>query len=112
MIAVAAWNVSCLNKNQREKKIKECLHMMNLNKNTDEWHTVYHIIQALVNKKIFEYEGIERFIVDYEFIKLDSNNYHLNVISTLSMEDMGVADLERRFLPIFRPIAQTFEIAL
>lgn len=100
MIAIAAWNISCLNENQREQKIKECLHMMNLNENTDEWHTVYRIIQALVNKKIFEYEGIERFIVDYEFIKLDSNNYHLNVISTLSMEDMGAADLERRFFHI------------
>ena len=68
-----------LNENQREKKIKECLDMMNLNENTDEWHTVYRIIQALVNKKLFEYEGIERFILNYEFIKLQFNDYHLNL---------------------------------
>lgn len=80
-LAIAAWNISFSEKNQRKEKIEEFLHALSLNKNSDDWKGTNDILKTLVNKKLENYSFVNRFIVDYEFIRLSSDDCHLNIMS-------------------------------
>jgi hypothetical protein len=82
-LAIAAWNISFSEKNQRKEKIEEFLHAISLNKNSGGWKETKDILQTLINKKLENYRLVNRFIVDYEFIRLSSNDCHLNIMSII-----------------------------
>lgn len=84
IMAVSAWNISFVKEDQRKNKIDECLESMNINKKSDIWDDAQGIFQELINKKLTIYKSINRFIIDFEFIKLNKHDYHLNVVSTIS----------------------------
>jgi hypothetical protein len=82
-IAIAAWNISFYEKEQRKEKIEEFLHAIKLKENSNDWNEARDVLQELINKKLENYSFFDRFIVDYEFFKLSSGDYHLNIISTI-----------------------------
>jgi hypothetical protein len=60
---------------------------MEIEKNSDQWSEIYDLVNALIEKRLTEYASCNRSIFDYEFIQLDKNNFHLNVMSTLIVDE-------------------------
>ncbi len=87
-IAICAWNISLIDEDKRLDKIESLLYeVMEIEKNSDQWSEIYDLVNALIEKRLTEYASCNRSIFDYEFIQLDKNNFHLNVMSTLIVDE-------------------------
>lgn len=86
-LAIAAWNLSLIDKNICLKEIDNILkNVMKIPQNSDQWKKMRSIMQTLVDKKLSDYPEVDRFIIDYDFIQIDKNNFHLNVISSFQCD--------------------------
>jgi len=83
MIAISAWNMSFIDELQRETKINGFIDVMNVSQDSDDGKEIIKLLQMLIDRKLTEYHSIDRFIVDYEFVKISHDDYHLNIISTI-----------------------------
>jgi len=90
-ITIIAWNLSLLDE---ETCNQELLTMSKTNaiKNYDGHKEMVALLKSLINKKNVEYPDINRFIVDYEFIKLNKDDFHLNVVSVIHPEELGIIE--------------------
>ncbi len=83
ILAITAWNISHFDKIKQKNVIDDFLKSMDTNKNSHSHEEIHQIFQTLIDKKLFEYSSIDRLVIDFEFIELGNNNFHLNVVSTL-----------------------------
>ena len=88
-ITCIAWNLATANSAEYAKSLER-----GLNKIDDQLHQedTLKIINALVKKKNRLYPDINRVILDYDLIG-NKNNFHLNVVSTVSKEEVAELNL-------------------
>jgi len=87
LFSISAWNISVLDEDKRSAEIDRFLHdVIKLEKSSDQWGKMRDILQTLIEKRLVEYSSFNRFIIDYEFIQLNSRDFHLNVISSLNLD--------------------------
>ena len=55
-------------------------------KNSSHWKKMVSVLLILISIKLEKYPSIDRPILDYEFIKLNEDEYHLNVISGIAID--------------------------
>ncbi len=84
MLAVVAWNLGLTDK--KEQEIENFLKTMKIKKQSNNWDDLFNILQGLIYKKQAQYASIKRFIVDYQFVKLD-DGFHLNIASLVPPEN-------------------------
>lgn len=83
ILAITAWNISFSEKDKHKEKIDKFLHSIFIAKNSHYWNETSSILQRLINKKLENYNLVDRFIVDYTVIQSSSNDYRLKVVSTI-----------------------------
>lgn len=86
-LAISTWNMSLMDEDKRPDAIDSFVYeVMGIEKNSNESEEMRNIVQALIEKRIMEYPSYNRIIIDYEFIQLNSRDFHLNVISSMSLD--------------------------
>lgn len=85
-LAIAAWNIAIADKNKRFSLIDNLVSdVWEIERNSNHWEKIVSVLLILINKKLQEYPSIDRPILDYDFIKLNSDEYHLNVVSGVAV---------------------------
>lgn len=85
-LAIAAWNIALADEDKRFSLIDNLVsEVWKIERNSSHWKKTVSVILILINKKLQKYPLIERPILDYNFIKLNSDEYHLNVISGVAI---------------------------
>ena len=59
---------------------------MKIKKGSEAWHMMHDLIKENIKKRLEEYYEFDRFIADYDFIQISKNSFHLNVISSLTVD--------------------------
>ena len=86
-MAIAAWNISLADAKKRFNLVDNFVcAVCGIEKNSSHWKKMISVILMLVSRKLEKYSSIDRPIFDYEFIKLNQDEYHLNVISGLAID--------------------------
>jgi hypothetical protein len=85
-LAIAAWNIALADNDKRSDLIDTFVsNVCGIEKNSSHWKKMVSVLLILISKKLDKYISIDRPILDYEFIKLNSDEYHLNVISGIAI---------------------------
>jgi len=84
-LAIAAWNIALADEEKRFNLIDNFVSdVLRINKNSDHWKKTVSVILILINKKLQKYPLVDRPILDYDFIKLNHDEYHLNIVSGIT----------------------------
>lgn len=83
-LAIAAWNIAHADEDKRFPLINNLVSdVWKIEKNSSRWNKIISVLLIFINKKLEKYPSIDRPVLDYDFVKLNSGEYHLNVISGL-----------------------------
>jgi hypothetical protein len=86
-MAIAAWNISFADADKRFNLVDSFVcDVCGIEKNSSHWKKMISVILMLVSIKLEKYSSIDRPVLDYEFIKLNREEYHLNVISGMAID--------------------------
>jgi hypothetical protein len=87
-LAIAAWNIALADADKRFNLMDHFISdVCGVEKNSDHWKRMVSVLIILINKKLEEYPLDDRPILDYEFVKLNSGGYHLNIISGIEITE-------------------------
>ena len=86
-LAIAAWNIALANEDKRFHLMDNFVSdVCRVEKNSSHWKKMVSVLLILISIKLEKYPSIDRPILDYEFIKLNEDEYHLNVISGIAID--------------------------
>lgn len=86
-LAIAAWNIALAEKDKRFNLIDNFVSgVCKIERNSSHWKKMVSMLLILISKKLEKYSSIDRPILDYEFIKLNEDEYYLNVISGIAID--------------------------
>lgn len=88
-ITCIAWNIAVLGPEHGQKCWNAFFDKMD---NTVRQQDVHEIINAIIAKKLLRYEGIKRFIVDYELL-INKKDLHLTVMCVVPEEEVSESKL-------------------
>lgn len=83
IIAIVAWNLSMVDNDKRTDAINDLLDRLMIDKDSNAAKDMLDILNWHIEKKQSLYPDINRLIMDYEIIRVDKDDFHLNVASTL-----------------------------
>lgn len=81
-IAIFAWNIALLPKNQRKKEVTKIVGELCANADRLAKKDTTAILEELIDRKLKMFPTIERYVLDFD-LKNTRKGFHLSVVSTM-----------------------------
>lgn len=92
-VACLAWNLAVMfNTEQQKEKLEQFIKDMCIDDLQDQ-QDMRDVVFSIIQKKNYYYPDVDRIIIDHELIG-SKNNFHLNVVSTVSQDTEVVGEVD------------------